>query len=68
MLYFGFSFGTGSLACFAWFVILVLFYNYIARYEEKLMVAKVGESYVDYMKSTNRWFPRIDRSPKEPRR
>lgn len=67
LLYFGFSFSTGSVACLAWFLIMVLFYSYIARYEEKLMVAKLGEAYVDYMKNTNRWFPRISRSPKGPR-
>ena len=61
LFYFGFSFATGSVACFALFLIMVVFYNYIATYEEKLMVAKLGNDYVDYMKNTNKWFPSIGR-------
>lgn len=67
LFYFGFSFATGALACFALFLIMIVFYNYIATYEEKLMVAKMGNDYVDYMKKTSKWIPRIGRSLKGPR-
>ncbi len=67
LFYFGISFATGSLACLALFLIMFVLYNYIATYEEKLMVAKLGDDYLDYMNKTNKWIPRIGRSRKEPR-
>jgi protein-S-isoprenylcysteine O-methyltransferase Ste14 len=62
LLYFGFSFATGSLASFAMLVVMILFYDYIASYEEKLMVAKTGDDYTAYMNKTNKWLPKLPRS------
>jgi len=59
LLYFAFSFATGSLACLALILIMAALYNYIATYEEKLLVAKLGNEYVEYIKKTGKWFPKI---------
>ena len=38
-------------------VIIVGFYHFIARYEEKLLVAKFGEEYERYIRSVPMWIP-----------
>ena len=40
---------------------IILFYNYIAAYEEKLLEAKIGETYIEYEKKTGKWVPGIGR-------
>jgi protein-S-isoprenylcysteine O-methyltransferase Ste14 len=57
--YLGLTVSTASLLSLAWFVVIFLFYNYIAGYEEKLLEVKWGESYIAYKKKTGRWFPGI---------
>jgi protein-S-isoprenylcysteine O-methyltransferase Ste14 len=57
--YLGLTVLTASLFSLALFVVIVLFYNYIAGYEEKLLEANFGESYIAYKKKTGRWFPGI---------
>lgn len=57
--YLGLTVSTASLFSLALFVVIVLFYNYIAGYEEKLLEAKWGDSYLAYKKKTGRWFPGI---------
>ena len=59
LVYFGLSVSTASLFCLALLVVIVLFYNYIADYEEKLMEAKFGQDYIAYRLNTGRWFPRF---------
>jgi protein-S-isoprenylcysteine O-methyltransferase Ste14 len=65
LLYFSFSFVTGSVLCLALTVILAVFYNYLATYEETLMVAKLGHEYADYREKTGKWIPGIGRSRRE---
>jgi len=36
-----------------------LFLHSISRYEEKLLVARFGKKYEDYMKQVPMWIPRI---------
>ncbi len=36
-----------------------------ANTEEKLMVAKLGDDYLDYMNKTSKWIPRIGRARRE---
>ena len=50
---------TLSLISLAFWVIIFVFYNYIAGYEEKLMEMKFGEKYISYKRKTSRWLPRI---------
>jgi protein-S-isoprenylcysteine O-methyltransferase Ste14 len=57
LFYLGLTVATASLISLALLVVIFLFYNYIAGYEERLMEAKFGEDYVSYKKRTGRWVP-----------
>lgn len=59
LVYFGLTVSTASLFCLALLVVIVLFYNFIAAYEEKLLEVKMGGTYVAYQKSTGKWIPRL---------
>ncbi|MFH2056680.1 MAG: isoprenylcysteine carboxylmethyltransferase family protein [bacterium] len=59
LFYLGVTVTTLSLACVGVFVVIFLFYNYIAGYEEKLLIAKFGDSYREYIKRTGRWLPKF---------
>ena len=48
------------IALIIWFVIIV-FYYYLCRYEEKLLIGKLGKKYRDYMKEVPMLIPRIRR-------
>ena len=61
LVYLGLTVSTASLLCLALLVVIVLFYNYIAAYEEKLLEAKMGASYIEYEKKTGKWVPGIGR-------
>lgn len=61
LVYFGLSVSTASLFSLALLVVIVLFYNYIADYEEKLMEAKFGQAYIAYRNKTGKWIPRLGR-------
>jgi len=50
---------TLSLVSAGFFIIIFIFYNFIAGYEEKLLKNKYGDIYKEYMKRTHRWFPRM---------
>lgn len=41
------------------FLIIFLFYNRFASYEEELLVERYGDSYREYCKRVARWFPRF---------
>jgi len=47
-------------AAFIW-IIAIFFLHYISRYEEKLLLAKFGKEYEQYMKEVPMWFPRLYR-------
>ncbi len=59
LTYLGLTVSSASLFSLALLVVIVLFYDYIAGYEEKLLEAKLGQAYTRYKKKTGRWFPRI---------
>jgi protein-S-isoprenylcysteine O-methyltransferase Ste14 len=61
LVYLGLTVSTASLFCLALLAVIVLFYNYIAAYEEKLMEAKFGQAYIAYKKNTGRWIPHFSR-------
>ena len=63
LVYLGLTVSTASLFCLALLVVIVLFYNYIAGFEEKLMEAKFGQAYIAYREQTGRWIPRFDMNP-----
>ena len=59
LIYFGMTVSTASLFCLILLVVIVVFYNYIAGYEEKLLEVKFGEAYVAYQKNTGKWLPHL---------
>ena len=46
-----------SLASAALWVGIIVFYRYICRYEEKLLIGRFGDEYRDYMKKVPMLFP-----------
>lgn len=59
LIYFGMTVSTASLFCLALLVVIALFYNYIAGYEEKMLEAKLGQDYIAYKKKTGKWIPHL---------
>jgi len=59
LFYFGLSVSTASLLSFSMLVMIFVFYDYIASYEEKLLIKRFGEEYTRYKKRTGKWVPRI---------
>jgi protein-S-isoprenylcysteine O-methyltransferase Ste14 len=58
LLYVGFTIATFSLLSLAVFLVILLFYDFIAGYEEKLLLAKFGEPYRRYRDATGKWLPK----------
>ena len=59
LLYLGFLILSISLAAlFVWFIAF-LFLHYISRYEERLLLARFGEEYEQYMREVPMWIPRL---------
>ncbi len=59
LFYLGVTVLMYSLPLFIMFIIIFLFYNYIAKHEEKLLLHQFGDSYANYMKKVKRWIPRF---------
>jgi len=59
LFYLGLSVSTASLFSLALLVVIFVFYNYIASFEEKLLDDRSGEGYRKYKKRTGKWVPRI---------
>jgi protein-S-isoprenylcysteine O-methyltransferase Ste14 len=57
LFYLGLLLFTFSIIAGIVCVVIIIFYNYIARYEEKLLIEKFGKEYEDYMKRVPRWIP-----------
>lgn len=57
LIYLGLTVSTASLFCLALLVVIALFYNHIAGYEEKLLEIKLGQAYIAYQKKTGKWIP-----------
>ena len=49
---------TSLAAAFIW-VIAMFFLHYISRHEEKLLLARFGEEYEQYMQQVPMWLPRL---------
>ena len=48
-----------SLAAVGLWIAGILFLHYVSRHEEKLLLAKYGNEYEEYMKEVPMWFPRL---------
>jgi protein-S-isoprenylcysteine O-methyltransferase Ste14 len=59
LIYFGLTAITFSLAGLVLAIVAIFFYNFEARYEEKLLLAKFGKDYEKYMTEVPRWLPRL---------
>ncbi|MBN1123058.1 MAG: isoprenylcysteine carboxylmethyltransferase family protein [Anaerolineae bacterium] len=61
LVYVGFLAHALSLAAAGVFLVIVAFYVFIARHEEKLLLDKFGEDYRDYMREVGMFIPRLRR-------
>ena len=59
LFYLGVALSTASLFSLAFVVIIFLFYNYIASYEERFLEVKFSAEYTNYKNRTGKWVPRI---------
>ena len=59
LFYLGLAVSTASLISLILWVIICIFYNYLASYEEKLLESKFGENYKTYQRNTGKWLPRL---------
>ena len=57
LAYAGMTCMTLSLASAALFVMIIVFYCYISRYEEKLLIQRFGDEYREYMKKVPMLIP-----------
>ncbi len=48
---------TLSLPAFVFWIMVFVFYNDIAGYEEQLLLRKFGDAYQTYIQQTGRWLP-----------
>jgi len=61
LLYLGMLLISISLAAAVVWLIAIAFLHYISRYEEKLLLARFGEEYKQYMQDVPMWLPRLPR-------
>ena len=61
LAYLGLSISTASLLSLGLLVGIFILHNYIASYEEALLVERFGEDYRRYKEVTGKWLPRIGR-------
>ena len=59
LFYLGLSVSTASLFSLVLVVLIFIFYNFIASYEEKLLDDRFHEEYRNYKIKTGKWVPRI---------
>ena len=59
LLYLGFLMLSVSLAAAVVWCIAIVFLHYISRCEEKLLLARFGKEYAQYMREVPMWIPRL---------
>ena len=59
LLYLSFLVFKFSLASFLVWIVTILFYHFIASYEEKLLLEQFGEEYEKYKQSVSMWIPKL---------
>jgi protein-S-isoprenylcysteine O-methyltransferase Ste14 len=63
LVYLGFLCLNISLAAAAVWLLTIGFLHYLSRYEERLLIARFGESYRRYIQEVPMWIPGIQRKP-----
>ncbi len=58
LFYMALILATLSLLSLAMGILIFVFYDFIAAYEEKLLEKKLGQDYREYQEEVPRWFPR----------
>lgn len=61
LLYLGLLILSISLAATVVWLIAIGFLHYISRYEERLLLARFGKEYEQYMREVPMWIPRLGR-------
>jgi len=59
LIYLAFVILSLSIIAFIIFIIICIFYYYISRYEEQLLIEKIGDEYKDYMKKVPMFIPKL---------
>ncbi|MBL7075491.1 isoprenylcysteine carboxylmethyltransferase family protein [candidate division KSB1 bacterium] len=59
LLYLGLLMLSISLAAAVVWIIAIRFLHYISHYEERLLLARFGEEYEQYMREVPMWIPRL---------
>ncbi len=59
LTYFGLAVATASLISLALVIVIALFYDFLATYEEHLLEGLFGESYRAYKQKTGKWLPKM---------
>jgi protein-S-isoprenylcysteine O-methyltransferase Ste14 len=59
LVYLGLFLLTGSLLSLPVIIGIVVFLNYVAGVEEKLLEKNFGRRYLDYKRTTGKWFPNL---------
>lgn len=57
LIYLAFLFLSTSLLCMGFFIIVLITYNKMANYEEKVLEKLFGEEYLEYKQNVSKWFP-----------
>ena len=59
LFFLGFLMLSLSLAAAAVWVVAIAFLHFIAKYEEKLLLARFGDDYENYLREVPMWLPRL---------
>jgi len=59
LFYVGLVMFTLSISAAVICITIIVFYHYIAKHEERLLLSKFGNAYERYMKSVPMWIPRL---------
>jgi protein-S-isoprenylcysteine O-methyltransferase Ste14 len=59
LFYLGASLITMSIASVLFLIVIIGFYIFIARYEERLLTEEFGQDYLEYKKKTGMLFPKL---------
>ena len=59
LFYLGAVLTTMSIASAAFWLLILGFYVYISRYEERILAEQFGQDYLNYKKKTGMLFPKL---------